>query len=226
MLVFDAEGTEAAEYLNNIGVAVFVLKYRLGREEKSPYNIETHALQDGQRAMRLVRSRAKEWSLDPTRVGMLGFSAGGEVVSMVSYADGKGKPNAKEAVERFTARPNYQLLVYPGPIGIPEVVPFGAPPAFLLVAEDDIGASKSIMTLLPKLRNSGIPVETHIYARGGHAFNMGKRTPLTTLKTWPDRMHDWMKDNFILDKSGRDKYLSGVKKRQLQIKKNRGQQSN
>ncbi|MFK7767372.1 MAG: family 16 glycoside hydrolase [Mariniblastus sp.] len=221
LLVFNAEGVEAAEYLNEIGVAVFVLKYRLSREEGSPYDIETHALQDGQRAMRMVRSRAKEWNLDPTRIGMLGFSAGGEVVSMVSYANGTGKPKAKDAIQRLSAKPNFQILVYPGKIGIPDVIPLGSPPALLVVAEDDVGAARSIMSLIPKLRDSGIPFAAHIYARGGHAFNMGKRTPLTTLKTWPDRMRDWMQDNFVLDASGRDEYMKQVKKRQDQIRKKR-----
>ncbi len=225
LLVFNPEGTDAAEYLNNIGVAVFALKYRLGREENSPYDIETHALQDGQRAMRLVRNRAEEWGLDPTRIGMLGFSAGGEVASMVAYADGAGDPNAKDSIEQVSARPDFQILVYPGPIGIPETIPMDAPPAFLLVAEDDVSAARNVMSLIGKLRKSGIPVEAHIYARGGHAFNMGKWTKLTTLKTWPDRMHDWMKDNFVLDKSGRDEYLEEVKKRQQQIKKNREQEA-
>src|SRR6185295_10063426 len=89
-LVFNAEGVEAAEYLNSIGVAAFALKYRLGREAGSPYSIEKHAREDGQRAMRLVRSRAKEWNIDPERIGLMGFSAGGEVVSMVAFGAGAG----------------------------------------------------------------------------------------------------------------------------------------
>ncbi len=209
-MVFKAEGVEAAEYLNNIGVAVFVLKYRLGREAGSPYRIDTHALQDGQRAMRLVRSRADEWGLDPTRIGMLGFSAGGEVVSMVSYAAGEGDPDSSDPIERVSAKPNFQMLVYPGRLGIPETIPVDAPPAFLLVANDDFGASQSITRLIPKMRSAGVPMEVHIYARGGHAFNMGNRSDLTTLKSWPDRMHDWMKDNFIFDTTGRDEYLAEV----------------
>jgi acetyl esterase/lipase len=88
-LVFNAEGVEAAKYLNSIGVTAFALKYRLGREPGLPYTIEEHGLADGQRAVRLVRGRAAEWGIDPTRIGMLGFSAGGEIVSMVAYADPK-----------------------------------------------------------------------------------------------------------------------------------------
>ncbi len=218
-LVFKAEGIEAAEYLNKLGVAVFVLKYRLGREEGSPYDVNTHALQDGQRAMRLVRSRAKEWGIDPTRIGMLGFSAGGEVVSMVAYADGVGDPGSDDPVEKVSAKPDFQMLVYPGGLGIPETVPADAPPAFLLVANDDFGASRSITSLIPKMRTAGVPMEVHIYARGGHGFNMGNRSKLTTLKTWPDRMHDWMKDNFVLDKTGRDEYLAELKSQRERMEK-------
>ena len=198
-LVFTAEGIDAAKYLNSIGVAAFVLKYRLAREEDSPYDLNKHPRQDGQRAMRLVRSRAAEWGVDPTRIGMLGFSAGGEVVSEVVYSPGEGDSAASDPIDRASSRPDFQLLVYPGPLGIPETIPAFAPPAFLVVANDDRGASQVIADLFQKYRDAKIPVEAHIYARGGHAFNMGYRTKLKTLKGWPARMEEWMADNFILN---------------------------
>lgn len=204
LLVFNAEGVEAAKYLNSIGVAAFALKYRLGREENSPYSIEKHAKQDGLRAMQLVRSRAAEWGLDPTRIGIMGFSAGGEVVSMVSYSEDAKRAESSDPIEQQSSRPDFQIIIYPGPIGIPEKLPSNAPPAFLLVANDDVGASKTIVNLIPKFRDAGIPMETHIYARGGHAFNMGNRTKLRTLSTWPARLQDWMTDNFILSTEGRE----------------------
>lgn len=207
LLVFNAEGVEAAEYLNSIGVAAFALKYRLGREEGSPYEIEKHAKQDGLRAMQLVRSRAGEWGIDPSRVGIMGFSAGGEVVSMVSYADDAQNPSSKDPVEQQSSSPDFQIMIYPGPIGIPDKLPTNSPPAFLLVANDDIGASKTIVSLIPRFREAGVPMETHIYARGGHAFNMGNRSKLRTLSTWSDRLTDWMSDNFILSTEGRAEYL-------------------
>ncbi|MFK7737514.1 MAG: alpha/beta hydrolase [Pirellulaceae bacterium] len=206
LLVFNAEGVDAAKYLNDIGVAAFVLKYRLAREEGSPYDLKKHPQEDGQRAMRLVRSRAKEWGIDPTRIGMLGFSAGGEVVSTVAYGPGAGDEDATDPIERVSCRPDFQLLVYPGPLGVPEKIPAMAPPAFLIVANDDRGASRVIADLFRKYREAQVPVEAHIYARGGHAFNMGYRTELKTLKGWPARMHDWMADNFILDTTGRDEW--------------------
>ena len=100
-LVFNAEGVEAARYLNSLGVAAFALKYRLGREKDSPYKIDVHAREDGLRAMRLVRSRAAEWGIDPKRVGIMGFSAGGEVASMVAYSPGEGDPDADDPIDRL-----------------------------------------------------------------------------------------------------------------------------
>ena len=205
-LVFNAEGAEAARYLNSLGVAAFALKYRLGREKDSPYKIDVHAREDGLRAMRLVRSRAAEWGIDPKRVGIMGFSAGGEVASMVAYSPGEGDPNADDPIDRLGSRPDFQILIYPGPLGIPEKVPKDSPPAFLLVANDDRGASRVVASLFQKYRDAGAPVELHVFARGGHAFNMGNRSKLETLKHWPQRLAEWMSDNAILDpsKPGKD----------------------
>jgi acetyl esterase/lipase len=205
-LVFNAEGVEAARYLNSLGVAAFALKYRLGREKDSPYKIDVHAREDGQRAMRLVRSRAAEWGIDPKRVGIMGFSAGGEVASMVAYSPGEGVPDATDPIDRLSSRPDFQILIYPGPLGIPEKVLKDAPPAFLLVANDDRGASRVVASLFQKYRDAGAPVELHVFARGGHAFNMGNRSKLETLKHWPQRLAEWMSDNAILDpsKPGKD----------------------
>jgi acetyl esterase/lipase len=197
-LVFNVEGVEAARYLNSIGVAAFALKYRLGREPGSPYSIEKHAREDGVRAMRLVRARAQEWNVDPARVGIMGFSAGGEVASMVAFAAGEGDPNAADSVDRLSSRPDFVVMIYPGPLGIPAVIPPTAPPAFLLVANDDRGAARVIASLFQKYRDAHVPVEAHIFARGGHAFNMGNRSKLATLKSWPQRLADWLADNEVL----------------------------
>jgi acetyl esterase/lipase len=197
-LVFNAEGVDAARYLNSIGVAAFALKYRLGREKDSPYKPEVHAREDGQRAMRLVRSRAEQWGIDPKRVGVMGFSAGGEVASMVAFSPGAGDPKAEDPVDRLDARPDFLIEVYPGPLGIPRTIPKDAPPAFLIVANDDRGAARSIARLFQGYREAGAPVEAHVFARGGHAFNMGKRSKLATLQKWPERLADWMKDNDLL----------------------------
>lgn len=197
-LVFNAEGRDPSLFLAKLGVAAFALKYRLAREPGSQYKLEVHAREDAYRAIRLVRSRAKEWGIDPDRVGMLGFSAGGEVVSWVAYGSGAGDANAPDPIDRLSGKPNFQMMVYPGPLGIPEIIPPDAPPAFLVVANDDRGAAQNIFNLLQRYRMAKVPVEAHIYAKGGHAFNMGYRSQLATLKGWPQRMADWLSDNGYL----------------------------
>lgn len=197
-LVFTAEGIEPAQYLNSLGVAAIVLKYRLAREEGSPYTLEQHVRQDAYRAMRLVRSRAAEWKIDPSRLGMLGFSAGGEVVSLIAYAPGDGDPKAPDPVDRLNGRPDFQMLIYPGPLFVPDVVPSDAPPVFMLVANDDPCCSDPVVKLLQRYRTANVPVEAHIYAQGNHGFNMGNRTTLNSIKTWPQRMADWLSDTKIL----------------------------
>ncbi len=199
LLVFKAEGEEPARYLNSIGVAAFVLKYRLGREENSPYSIDVHARQDGQRAMRLVRSRASEWGIDPNRLGMMGFSAGGEVVSMVAFGPAAvGDAKVSDPVDRLSYRPSFVIMIYPGPLGVPEKIPPDAPPAFLLVANDDQCCSPPTMKLLEKYREAKASVEAHLYTQGSHGFNMGNRSKLVSIKNWPQRMTEWMEDSGLL----------------------------
>src|SRR5271154_3929251 len=154
-LVFNAEGKQAAEFLNSIGVAAFALKYRLPGEEKSPYTMES-VRQDAYRAMRLVRSRAREWNIDPHRVGMLGFSAGGAVISLVAYGAGDGDAGAADPIDRFNGKPDFQMLVYPGG-KVPDTIPADAPPAFLLVAiDDEYGCDKVTLELYQKMRAAGV----------------------------------------------------------------------
>jgi acetyl esterase/lipase len=201
LLVFNAEGDDPARYLASLGITAFVLKYRLGREQGSPYSIEKHAREDGLRAMRLVRSRARDWNLDPKRIGMMGFSAGGEVVSMVAFGSGKDDPAPVDEIDRADARPNFLIMIYPGPLFIPEVVPAAAPPAFLLAANDDQCCSPPVMKLLERYRAAKVPVEAHLYSQSGHGFNMGNRSKLASIKSWPQRMADWLADNHWLESS-------------------------
>ncbi|NJB71030.1 acetyl esterase/lipase [Saonia flava] len=200
-LVFDAEGKDAALYLNKLGITAFVLKYRLAREEGSPYDLNVHAKEDAYRAMRTIRKNAKEWNIDPNKIGMFGFSAGGEVVSMVAYGNGDGNPQAKNGIDKMNGKPNFQILVYPGPLGIPDEFPSDAPPAFMVVANDDECCSGPVVKIVNGYRKVNRPVEAHIYAKGGHAFNMGYRTELKTLASWPQRMADWLLDNGYLEKN-------------------------
>ncbi len=192
-IVYNSEGRDAANYLNSIGVAAFVLKYRLFRAEKSPYT-QDHPMQDIFRAMRLVRSRAKEFNIDTARLGVMGFSAGGEVAAWVSYKFADYHSPATDAVDKLSARPSFQILIYPGPLSVPEIVPENAPPTFLLAANGDECCSEPIIKLVQMHRKAKVSVEMHLYAKGAHAFNMGYRTEFASLKSWPQRMADWLND--------------------------------
>ena len=196
-LVYHAEGTEAATYFNKLGVTAFVLKYRLAREENSPYSLEVHTPQDVNRAMRLIRSKAGVWRIDPEKIGVMGFSAGGEVAAMVAYT-GNSQPTAIDPIDQLNSKPDFQILIYPGPLGIPTTVPSDAPSSFLLVANDDMCCSQPVIDLLTAYRKAKRPIEVHIYAQGNHAFNMGNRSKLRSISTWTDRLTDWMIDNAII----------------------------
>lgn len=199
-LVYGPEGVEPAQYLNNLGVTCFVLKYRLPREKNSPYKLDIHPLQDADRAMRVVRSRASEFGVDPNRVGILGFSAGGEVASVASYGPALGDPNAPDPIDRLNARPNFQMSIYPGPLGVPDVIPSDAPPTFMLVSNDDEGHVGVVVKMINEFRAAKVPFEAHILSQGGHGYNLGARSNLAAVKTWPQRMADWLSDNGWLKK--------------------------
>jgi acetyl esterase/lipase len=196
-LVYNAEGIQAAEFFNSIGVAAFVLKYRLPGEEKSPYSMD-NVRQDAFRAIRLVRSRAGEFKIDPNRIGMLGFSAGGAVVMMVAFDKGDGDPKTPDPIDRTDGRLNFQMMVYPGGKA-PEKISSDAPPAFLICANDDeYGCDEVTMELLQKFRDAKVPVEAILLSKGKHAFNMGDRSSFKTINTWPQRMADWLSDSGFL----------------------------
>jgi acetyl esterase/lipase len=203
-LVFKAEGVEPAKFLNDLGVTAFVLKHRLARETNSPYSLQIHPREDAQRAMRLIRRRADEWKLDTNRIGVMGFSAGGEVVAMLVYSPTTGDANAADSIDRMNCRADFQIVIYPGPVGIPDVIPADAPPAFFLVANDDRGHVTPVISQLEKYQQARRPIEVHLYARGGHGFNMGNRSKLRSIKGWPQRLADWMADNNILEPASQD----------------------
>ncbi len=199
LLVFNAEGRDPARFLNSIGVAAFIVKYRLFREDSTIYSLDREVKQDAYRAIRLVRSRAAEWNIDPARVGTLSFSAGGEVAALVAYTPGKGDPNAPDPIDRGDGRPNFQLLVYPGPLGVPATIPADAPPAFLIAANDDPCCATPVVSLLEKYRTAKLPVEAHILNGGSHGFNMGYRSNLKEVKIFPQLMANWLSDMHFLD---------------------------
>ncbi len=196
LLVYNAEGVAPAKYLNDLGITAIVLKYRLARDSASPYDLDKQPAEDGQRAMRLVRSHAADWGIDTARIGMLGFSAGGEVLAWTAFSN---VPAAKgDAVDNRSAKPNFLMFVYPGPLGYPDSVGRDAPPAFMVAANNDECCSLPVINLLQKYRAAGVPIEVHLYAQGNHAFNMGTRSKLASIKGWPQRMADWLADNNFL----------------------------
>ena len=198
-LVYQAEGVEPAKFLNNLGVTCFVLKYRLPRETNSPYSLNIHPRQDAQRAMRVIRSRAAEWNLDTNRIGALGFSAGGEVEALLVYSPTDGDPNAVDPIDRMNCRTDFQMVVYPGPLGTPtNAIPANAPPAFFVIANDDVFHMKPVLAQLQEYEAAKRPIEVHIYAQGGHGFNLGSRSKLASIRDWPQRMADWLGDNGFL----------------------------
>jgi acetyl esterase/lipase len=194
-LVFNSEGKDAAIYLNSIGITAFVLKYRLARTKDSPYKLETHVKQDAERAIRVIRSSAADFKIDANRIGAMGFSAGGEVVALIAYNTNNASENTIDPIDKINSQPNFQILIYPGPLFIPKEIKADAPPAFLLAANDDSCCSGPIIELLNGYRKANVSVEMHLYSKGGHAFNMGKRAKTNSLKTWPQRLADWFEDN-------------------------------
>jgi acetyl esterase/lipase len=198
-LGFIGEGVEPAKFMNDLGITAFVLKHRLPREANSPYSLDIHPRQDIQRAMRLIRSRAAEWNLDPKRIGAMGFSAGGETVAMLVYSPSAGDPQAADPIDRVECRCDFQISVYPGPVGIPAgSIPADAPPAFFLVANDDQSHVGAVLDQVTKYEQAKRPVECHLYAKGGHGFTMGTRSKLASIQSWTQRLADWLADSGLL----------------------------
>jgi endo-1,4-beta-xylanase len=194
------EGENVAEWLSGRGIAAVVLRYRLAREQGSPYKIAEHAVQDGQRAVRLVRSKAKEWGVDPGRVGMMGFSAGGEVTALVCGRDGQGAADAPDPVDRLDARPAFQALVYSGPQGIRgQPVTKETPPTFLLVGDAD-NAATWLVEHYQALRKAGVSSELHVYAKAPHGFGYRPIRAARPADGWLSRFEEFLAAQGMLKK--------------------------
>ncbi len=209
LLVFKSEGVDPAKYLNKLGITAIILKYRLPREPNSPYSLDKQPAEDAYRAMRLVRSHYKDWKIDTSRLGMLGFSAGGEVVDAIAFLPGTGDPKAADPVDRLNAKPDFIIQIYPGPLNIPDIIPANAPPAFMIAANDDTCCSVTVISLMEKYRKAKVSIEAHILAHGNHGFNMGYRSSLNSVKTWPQLMTIWLSDARLI-KPGQNSNLLGV----------------
>ncbi len=187
----DHEGYNVAQWLADHGIAAFILKYRLAREPGSTYRVEVESLQDTQRALRLIHSRTAAWSLDPARVGVIGFSAGGELAALVSLRHDAGRADAADPVERASCRPAFQALIYPG--NSAAIVPTkNSPPAFLACGSDDrADISEGLAKVYLLFKQAGVPAEIHIYAGVSHGFGI-RPTNTGAVATWPDRFREWL----------------------------------
>lgn len=188
---FDHEGHNVAKWLASVGVVGVVLKYRLARGEGNPFEVETHVLQDTQRAIRTVRARAAEWGVNPKRVGIIGFSAGGELAALAATRFDAGNASATDVIERQGSRPDFQALLYPGLPKEPRISK-EMPPTFLCAAHDDRpNISEGLAEYYLAVKRAGVPVELHLFTGGGHGF--GIRKTKFPVSSWPDRFEAWMK---------------------------------
>jgi acetyl esterase/lipase len=219
----DHEGTQIADWLNSIGVTAFILKYRLAAtSHRHPV-----PMLDGQRAIRTVRARAKEWELDPTKVGVIGFSAGGHLASTLGTHFDAGNSDASDPIDRVSSRPDFLILCYPvismtadfihkgsrnnllGPnpdekllrsLSNETQVTAETPPTFLFHTHEDTGVlPDNSIAFYSALRKAGVPAELHIYEKGRHGIGLAKDVPGTS--SWPEQCREWLKARDLLSDS-------------------------
>ena len=207
ILAYDLEGTEVAAWLNGLGVTGIVLKYRV--PARDPARRWLAAVQDAQRAMSLVRSKAGEWGLRTDRLGILGFSAGGATAAYTALAAERLYP-AVDAADTGAWRPDFALLIYTGGFvergqttlsGVMPVGP-GAPPMFLVHAFDDAVPVQNSLLLAAELRRQGGSAEVHVYDAGGHGYGL-RPDPALPVTSWPERAAAWLGRRGLLDRAGR-----------------------
>jgi acetyl esterase/lipase len=218
ILAYDLEGTDIARYLNSIGVAAIVLKYRLPTYGNctEPHKVP---LMDAQRAMRLVRYHAAEWNIDAAKIGIMGFSAGGHLASTLGTHFDFGNPSATDPVEKMSCRPDFMVLMYPvitftdqsmhlgsreallGKTPNPDLVKYysnelqvtnDTPPAFIVHASDDSGVPvQNALLMFEALQSRKVPAEMHILSEGEHGFGLG--TGNDHIASWTNSLRLWLK---------------------------------
>jgi endo-1,4-beta-xylanase len=192
------EGYALAEWFRDRGIAAFVLKYRLAREKGSSYTVQDHAMADTRRAIRIVRSRAEEWHIKPDRIGILGFSAGGELAAYAAMKNDPGNKDAVNPIDRQSSRPDFQALIYPGSTGSFKVEA-GMPPVFLAAGYNDRpDIAEGLATLYLKYKATKIPAELHIFANAGHGFGYKPDAKPSAAARWPERFTEWLGDTGLL----------------------------
>jgi acetyl esterase/lipase len=201
ILAIDLEGTEICDWLTSKGITAVLLKYRVPGHP-GPHRTSPMALADAQRAMGLLRQHAREWHLDPHKIGVLGFSAGGHLAAAMSNHFEKRSYRPIDAADRQPCRPDFAVVIYPGHLAVEQGQGFGlnpdihvtkaTPPTFLLQNEDDpVDRVEHSLVYYAALRKAKVPVEMHLYAQGGHAFGLRPtRFPVTR---WPGLVETWLK---------------------------------
>ena len=197
ILAIDLEGTEVCDWLNSAGVSCVLLKYRV--PGTGPYPKSTAALEDAQRAMGLVRLHAAEWGIDPKRIGVLGFSAGGHLSAAISNLYDKRLYDAIDDADKLSCRPDFSVVVYPGYLALQDqnfapnadIHPTAnTPPTIIVQAEDDPVHVENAVVYFMQLKNAKVPAELHVYSQGGHGYGL-RRTALP-ITTWPQAVETWL----------------------------------
>jgi len=198
------EGADVAAWLNTIGITGVVLKYRIPARAGLPPSLP--ASQDAQRAMSLIRSKAPEWGIDPKRIGVLGFSAGGQVAANIISNSDHRLYAAIDDFDKIPTRPDFAIVIYPGGVikrgsDVPAMnddihLTKEAPPTFLSISHDDRGGSEQAVYFYLALKRAGVPAELHVWAEGGHGY--GIRPSKLPHATWPARAADWMEVRGLL----------------------------
>jgi acetyl esterase/lipase len=197
ILAYDLEGTEVCGWLNSIGANCVLLKYRV--PNAGPFPEHPEDLADAQRAVRLTRQHAAEWKLNPDRVGVLGFSAGGHLAAALSNHSGEAVYKASDAADQLSAKPNFVFMIYPGLLLQPdltnlraEVVPSSAtPPTFLVQAENDPVHVENTTAYFAALKAVKATAEMHVYSEGGHGY--GLRPTKLPITKWPKLAEEWLR---------------------------------
>ena len=197
ILAIDLEGTEVCDWLTGAGVNCVLLKYRV--PDTGPYPKSSAALQDAEREFVLVRQHAAEWGIDPHRVGVLGFSAGGHLSAAISNLYDKRLYDPIDDADKLSCRPDFSVVVYPGYLANadqnfapnPEIHPTAnTPPTFIVQAEDDPVHVENAVVYYMQLKSAKVPAELHVYAQGGHGYGL-RRTALP-VTSWPDEVEKWL----------------------------------
>lgn len=206
ILAMDLEGTEVCDWLTSKGITCVLLKYRVPSVpyvwpcDCRPHNfaISVPSLQDTQRTLRLVRAHATEWHIDPHKIGVLGFSAGGYLVAEISTRFNRRSYAPVDAADKESSRPDFAVAMYPGHLtsddrnlNVNVPVSHDTPPTFLVQAEDDnVDGVQQSLVYYAALKKAGVPVEMHLYANGGHAF--GLRRTSFPISRWPELVDTWL----------------------------------